>query len=324
VDPADAWRTLYAAAPEDFVKERDRLARELKAAGQGDAAAALKKAKKPALPVWALNQVAQARRELIEDLLEAGAAMADVHQALAEGGKAAADFKGSAAGYRQAIAAVVAAARAALEDAGHGADAGALRRIERSLEALPFADATQRQALREGHLGDELARAEAGDGLALEAALMASASAASDGAKAAPSERRPAPRPSGPPQLSIVRPAPVATDAALARKRREDARARRAEADQANRAATAAEQAARDLRDELTRARKLLDDAHAAVAAAEAKLAAERDKADAARDKIRALESHSAAAARAATEAKSAAERAESVAATAERLADGE
>jgi hypothetical protein len=246
--------------------------------------------------------------------VEAGAAMASVHDALARG-QAAGDFKTSSSSYRQAIAAVVGAARDVLEQAGHGADAGTMRRIERTLEAVPFVDEAKRTALRQGHLGEELSRDEAGDGLALEAALMASAP--EKGEKAAPKASRPAP-----PLKVVARTKDAdADDAARREALRDEARRRRGEADDAAREATVAAAAASKVTEALARARADLDEARAEVASIEEALSQARARAEAARREAANLDSDANAATRRATEARKAADRAEAAASQAEARA---
>jgi len=68
---------LHAVPLEDFVAERKRLAKELRAAGDGAAAAELAKLPKPSAPAWALNHVAREQPQAIGDWLDAAAALRD-------------------------------------------------------------------------------------------------------------------------------------------------------------------------------------------------------------------------------------------------------
>jgi hypothetical protein len=65
-------RELYGVEPEQFIEARDRLAKELRAAGQDDDAAAVKKLRKPSVVAWALNMAAREAPDEVNDLLEAG------------------------------------------------------------------------------------------------------------------------------------------------------------------------------------------------------------------------------------------------------------
>jgi hypothetical protein len=63
---------LYGVDPDKFVSERKRLARELKDAGDGEAADAVAKVRKPTVAAWALNQLARKQRRDVDLLLDAG------------------------------------------------------------------------------------------------------------------------------------------------------------------------------------------------------------------------------------------------------------
>jgi hypothetical protein len=71
-----ALDTLFAAGPDAFMGERDRLTKELKASGDKDAAAAVKAQHKPTQVAAALNRLVREQRSLVEQLLEVGRAMA--------------------------------------------------------------------------------------------------------------------------------------------------------------------------------------------------------------------------------------------------------
>ena len=68
----EALDQLYGAEPGAFVAERKRLARELKDAGDREAADAVAKARKPTVAAWALNQLARTHRRDVDLLLDAG------------------------------------------------------------------------------------------------------------------------------------------------------------------------------------------------------------------------------------------------------------
>ena len=72
MDAEQALDELYAAAPEDFVSERKRLAATLKESGLGEDAARLAKVRKPSVSAWALNQLSRESRRDVDLLLDAG------------------------------------------------------------------------------------------------------------------------------------------------------------------------------------------------------------------------------------------------------------
>src|SRR5436190_19943757 len=100
MEPADH---LYALSPEDFTAARNALAKELRAAGDKDTAAAVAKLRRPSVGAHALNQVAREQPEVIEDALDAGIALREASEAAAGG---------DASGLREATAAERAAAQA--------------------------------------------------------------------------------------------------------------------------------------------------------------------------------------------------------------------
>ena len=63
---------MYGVPPERFIEARDRLASELREAGQDDDAAAVKKLRKPSVVAWALNAAAREAPDDVAALLEAG------------------------------------------------------------------------------------------------------------------------------------------------------------------------------------------------------------------------------------------------------------
>ena len=72
VDGVDALFDLPLA---DFVKARDALAKQLRAAGDKEGAAEVKALRKPTRVAWALNQVARQQADVVDDVLAAAADM---------------------------------------------------------------------------------------------------------------------------------------------------------------------------------------------------------------------------------------------------------
>jgi hypothetical protein len=72
VDLEQALAELYDAAPEDFVSERKRLAKALKAEGQDADAVELGRRRKPTTSAWALNRLARDHRRDVDLLLDSG------------------------------------------------------------------------------------------------------------------------------------------------------------------------------------------------------------------------------------------------------------
>lgn len=121
--PPDA-ASLFRVAPEDFVRERDALARRLVEDGRADDAAAVKRLRKPTLALWSLNRLARDAPEDVAALLTAGGELRAAQQAAVTGGGA--DRLRAATDERRAIVArLVDAAASAL--AGLGRDPTGLR-----------------------------------------------------------------------------------------------------------------------------------------------------------------------------------------------------
>jgi hypothetical protein len=81
-----ALEALFTGPVETFIAERDRLAKELKAAGDKDGAAQVKGLHKPTLAAHALNTLVRSERAAIDELLALGGTLAsgkgDFHAAL--------------------------------------------------------------------------------------------------------------------------------------------------------------------------------------------------------------------------------------------------
>lgn len=143
----DGVDQLYELEPAQFVAARDRLARALKAAGDREAAAAVKGLRRPTLVAWALNQVARARAEEVAELLDAGAAVGRAQAQVMSGG-ASAELR-AATRRRRELASTLARAVADLAGAAHHDEAVA------TLDAASF-DPEVAERLRRGRLTKEL------------------------------------------------------------------------------------------------------------------------------------------------------------------------
>src|SRR5215218_8829786 len=85
--PEDA---LYGLPLEEFTPARDKTAKEIRKAGDKETAARIAKLPKPTPAAWAANQVAREHPDLINALLDAGAALRAAQDAAMSGGGAAA------------------------------------------------------------------------------------------------------------------------------------------------------------------------------------------------------------------------------------------
>jgi hypothetical protein len=81
----DAIDELYGLPLEDFTAERNRVAKELRAAGEKDDAEAVAKLRKPSVAAWTLNQLARQSRRDVDLLLDAGHRLREAQLAVLSG-----------------------------------------------------------------------------------------------------------------------------------------------------------------------------------------------------------------------------------------------
>lgn len=138
---------LYGLDPSEFTKARNRLAAEVKKAGDGETAEAIKKLARPTVVASAVNQVARQHPDRIEELLELGEQVRDTQAKVLEGGdpsalREATSARRSLVRELAALAAEMAGenhrqeATATIEAASAGGEAGAALRAGRLTRAL--------------------------------------------------------------------------------------------------------------------------------------------------------------------------------------------
>jgi len=152
-DPLEeAAGRLYGLPLEDFVRERDATARELRKAKDREAADAVAKLPKPSQGSWAANTLAREQRKLVKALLKAG----DNLRAAQEGavaGKGAGALREATAAEREAVDALVEAAKE-LKPAGRKPTPQTLERLRTTLHAAATDDEV-RAALDAGRLVED-------------------------------------------------------------------------------------------------------------------------------------------------------------------------
>jgi hypothetical protein len=154
----DVAGRLYGLPLEDFTRERDAAARELRKAKERDAADAVAKLPKPSQGSWAANMLAREHRDLVDALLDA---VDDLRAAQEEAvaGKGAAALRDAAAAERAAVEALVDAAKD-LKPAGRKPSAQTLERLRTTLHAAATDDDV-RAALDQGRLVEDASGAGA-------------------------------------------------------------------------------------------------------------------------------------------------------------------
>ena len=91
----EARDRLYSAEPDEFITERGRLAKLLRADGQPAVAADVQKLRRPSVAAWSINQVARADRHRVAELFAAGEALEHAHRD-ASAGRAGTDVRDAA------------------------------------------------------------------------------------------------------------------------------------------------------------------------------------------------------------------------------------
>ena len=144
--PEEVVAELYGAPFDEFTALRDARAKELRPSDR-EAAAALKKLRKPSVAAWAVNQLARQAAEDVEALLAAGAAL---RQAQLGGGDRD-SIRESSRDEREAVERLVSCASALLRKAGRGTSDAVLEEVRETLRAAASDDAS-RELIRRGVL----------------------------------------------------------------------------------------------------------------------------------------------------------------------------
>ena len=143
---------LYALPLEEFIAARDAAAKEIRKAGDRETAAIVAKLPKPTPAAWTANQVAREQPELIEAMLEAGAALREAQEAAISGGGGQ-GLREATLAERAAVDAVMAAA-ITRRPAGRALSRAVADRLRTTLHAAATDEAI-REALAAGRLVSE-------------------------------------------------------------------------------------------------------------------------------------------------------------------------
>ncbi len=149
---ADPDDHLYGLPLEEFTPARDAAAKELRKAGDRETAARVAKLPKPTPAAWTANQVAREQPELIEALLDAGAALRAAQDA-AVSGHGGRGLREATLAQRGAVDAVMDAATAH-KPAGRPLSRAMADRLRTTLHAVA-GDSALRNALTSGRLVSE-------------------------------------------------------------------------------------------------------------------------------------------------------------------------
>jgi hypothetical protein len=254
---------LYGLPLDSFIPRRGELAKELKAAGDRDAAAEVAALRKPSVAAWAVNQLVRTQPKAIAGLFKAGDTLRKAQDKVLAGRGDADDLRAGVEREREAVATLLEQARGLLNSDGHELSAAVLDRVSDTLHAAALDDGA-RAEVRDGTLIRELRHA----GLGMAGDFQGAPSARKVPPREAPP--RTAPPRTAPPRKAPAR-EPRGPDPRGQATARDEARkaARVAEAD-ARRRVDLAERALRAAEERRDRAQGALDQAKADVKAAQA------------------------------------------------------
>jgi hypothetical protein len=135
---------LYALPLEEFIAERDEVAKRLRKDGDRDSAAEVKALKKPSVAAWAVNQVRRDRPEDVRRLLDVTEELHRVYAGLSSAG--ARERLGEAANMqRDLIRSLVRCAQQLLDAGGHRANEQTLGKVADTLRAAALDDDLREQ-----------------------------------------------------------------------------------------------------------------------------------------------------------------------------------
>ena len=133
-----ALDVLYGADLDEFISTRTRLTKELKKDGASEAAAEVASARKPVVSAWAVNQLARRHRRDVDLLLDAGHRLREAQSSLF-GGSGQQEFAAARRAQQTALARLVKAARALVEERG-GASQSTVEQIGETLRAAAVSE----------------------------------------------------------------------------------------------------------------------------------------------------------------------------------------
>jgi len=144
---------LYSLGPEEFTNARNEAAKRLRSGGDRAGSDLVRALRRPTVVAWAVNQLPRRRPDLVEELLEAGAALRAAQRAALSGSKRV-DLRAVTKRRREAVAELLAEADQVLDQAGRE-PAPHIDAIRTTLEAASADEATG-DLLRSGRLTKEV------------------------------------------------------------------------------------------------------------------------------------------------------------------------
>jgi hypothetical protein len=147
---------LYQGPLDEFVARRTRLVRETRPSDP-ETAAAIGKARKPSISVWAIDQLAIDDQNVLAELLAAAADASDAQRGVADQSETRETLLATSGRLRDAVERAARGADAILERAGNTSSDDTRRRIQTTLHAAATGGRDDRLTLWHGTLDHEIA-----------------------------------------------------------------------------------------------------------------------------------------------------------------------
>ena len=154
---AEVADELYGLPPGEFIGTRDERARQAKAAGRPEDAAAIRKLSRPTTSAWLVNQLSRRATAELGRLFDVGEALQEAQRALA--GDRLRELSGQR---RQVVGDLLPVAAGIAGESGQAASGAVLEEVRATLEAA-LADQNARDAVRSGRLTKALTYAGLGE-----------------------------------------------------------------------------------------------------------------------------------------------------------------
>ncbi len=154
VPPDDELDRLYGLPLAEFTRARDVRARELRQAGEPEAAAEVKALAKPSLSAWTVNQLARREPLQVRALMTAGERLRAAQSELLDGGDPN-ELQAALQRQRDVVEALLESATRILEAGGHPVTAATSERIRGTLTSAA-ADEEGARLLERGRLTKDL------------------------------------------------------------------------------------------------------------------------------------------------------------------------
>jgi hypothetical protein len=203
---------LYGLPLEEFTKERDALAKELRQGGDKEAADEVKALRKPSVSAWTVNQLARRHPQEMRELVKAGEGLRKAQRA-AVGGKGPDALRDATRAHRDRLDNLTSFAREEL-----GADGQTLQRAVQNLRSASI-DKEASKTLLAGTLTGDIEQAGFGQ-------LLSAVPAGGFRRKAQPKAAKPKPPPKPKPDPNAAKRARVEAQLEKARARVRELEAR--------------------------------------------------------------------------------------------------